>query len=114
MSGRGAGLFAGDASMALEASDTRDFDGTLSPQAVVSQFAVAALYERRPAVVVRRYKNQTETTPKTAPSEFKSQCDIIAWYETCGAFWQLKSTTVRSGAAFGMVSLQGAVFPPVQ
>ena len=33
---------------------------------VVSQFAVAALYERRPAVADRRYKNQTETLPTTA------------------------------------------------
>ena len=30
----------------------------------MSQFAVAALYERRPAVADRRYKFQTETPPE--------------------------------------------------
>ena len=31
---------------------------------VVSHFAVAALYERRTAVIDRRYKDQTETLPR--------------------------------------------------
>ena len=35
---------------------------------VVSQFAVAALYERRPAVEDHHYKNQTETLPKKSPT----------------------------------------------
>ena len=42
MSGRVRGLFAGDAYMALEVCDTRDFDGTLPPSRVVGHFAIVA------------------------------------------------------------------------